>query len=123
MPERVMRSMAPEKYQPSANAGIARYDQSRNQNVIHVVGSAATNALRPLPRTGSQPSWIPNTMIRTSPTKKPGIDSPNSAASLPARSHHELTFSAESMPNGTPSTIEITNAANPSFRELGSRSK
>src|SRR5262245_8132776 len=99
MPERVMRSIAPEKYQPSANAGMTRYDQSLNQNDIHVVGSDARSALRPLPRTGSHPSWIPNTMIRTSPTKKPGIDSPTSEISLPARSHHELTLSADSMPN------------------------
>src|SRR5215470_5972851 len=103
MPDRVILSIAPAKYQPSANAGMARCPQSLNQNVAQVEGSLQTNALEPLPSTGNQPSSIPKTMIRTSPMKKPGIESPSSATTLPALSQRELTFKAESIPNGTPS--------------------
>src|ERR1043165_10311758 len=103
MPERVMRSMAPEKYQPSAKAGMTRCDQSRNQKVAQVVASPATSALGPLPSTGSQPSSTPNRMMSTIPTKNPGMDSPSSATSLPALSHQELARSADSIPSGTPS--------------------
>src|SRR5215510_9070810 len=119
MPDRVILSIAPEKYQPSANAGIARCPQSWNQNVTQVRGELPTKALEPLPRTGNQPSWMPKTMIRTSPTKKPGMESPSSATSLPALSHTELTFNAESIPNGPPIASEIRNAAKPSLSELG----
>src|SRR3989441_4842198 len=123
MPDRVILSIAPEKYQPSAKAGMARCAQSLNQNAIHVEGMLQTKVLGPLPRTGSQPRLMPKTMIRTSPTKKPGIDSPSSATILPALSHQEFTFNAESIPSGTPSTMEMTKAANPSLSEFGSRSK
>src|SRR5262245_15997199 len=115
--------MAPEKYQPSAKAGMARYPQSRNQKVSQVHGSFHTRALGPLPSTGNQRSPMPKTMMRTSPTKNPGMESPSSASTLPALSHHEFTLSAESMPRGMPRAIEITKAATPSLRELGRRSK
>src|SRR5262245_1128321 len=123
MPDRVIRSIEPEKNQPSAKAGMARFAQSLNQNAAQVDGALQTKALDPLPSTGSQPSPIPKTMIRTSPTKKFGMESPSSAIALPALSHREFTFSAESIPNGTPSTIEIRKAAKPSLSEFGSRSK
>src|SRR5262245_38583043 len=123
MPERVIRSMAPEKYQPSAKAGMIRCPQSLNQKGTQVEGRDQTKALAPLPRTGSQPNSTPKTMIKTMPTKKPGMDSPMSAIILPALSHQELTFNADSIPSGTPSTIETTNAANPSLSEFGKRSK
>ncbi len=76
-----------------------------------------------MPSTGNQPSPMPKTRISTSPTKKPGMESPNKAIILPVLSHHEFTFNAESIPNGTPSEIEIRNAAKPSLSEFGSRSK
>src|SRR5206468_2409089 len=123
MPDRVILSIAPEKYQPNAKAGMTRWAQSLNQNVIQVDGSPRTTALGPLPSTGNQPSWIPKMMIRTSPTKKPGIERPSNATILPALSHQEFTFSAESIPNGTPSASENRNAAKPSLSEFGSRSK
>src|SRR6266481_3347393 len=123
MAERVILSIAPEKYQPSANAGMTRCPQSLNQNGAQVDGALQTNALEPLPRTGNQPSSMPKTIIRTSPTKKPGIESPSNAIALPALSHTEFTFNAESIPNGTPSTSEIRNAAKPSLSEFGNRSK
>src|SRR5712691_13523846 len=123
MPDRVMRSIAPEKYQPSAKAGIARKRQSRNQNGSQLDASSQRNVLVPLPRTGSQPRSTPKTMISTRPTKNPGIDSPSRAIILPALSQVVPTFSAEIMPSGTPIASEIAKAANPSFSELGSRSK
>src|SRR5207253_8652426 len=121
MPERVILSSAPEKYQPSAKAGMARCPQSLNQNVAHVDGAFQTKALEPLPSTGNQPSSMPKTMIRTSPTKKPGMESPSNATALPALSHTEFTFKAESIPNGTPSASETRNAAKPSVSEYGNR--
>src|SRR5215470_6947250 len=120
MPERVMRSIAPEKYQPSAKAGMIRCDQSLNQNNTQVDGRLPTKALGPLPSTGNQPRPMPKTMMRTSPTKKPGMESPSSAIILPVLSHHEFTLRAESIPEGIPSAIEIKNAARPSLSELGS---
>src|SRR6266540_271752 len=122
MPERVMRSIAPEKYQPSAKAGIARKRQSQNQKGSQLDASSQRNVLVPLPSTGSQPRSTPM-MISTRPTKNPGIDSPSRATILPALSQVVPTFSAEIMPSGTPIAIEITKAAKPSFSELGSRSK
>src|SRR5437879_6397573 len=83
MPERVILSIAPEKYQPSAKAGMARCPQSLNQNIAHVDGALQTKALEPLPSTGNQPSSMPKTMIRTSPTKKPGMESPSNATASP----------------------------------------
>src|SRR5215467_15481360 len=123
MPERVMRNIAPEKYHPRAKAGIARCDQSLNQNGTHVDGLLQTNALAPLPKTGSQRNCTPKTMIKTKPTKNPGMESPRSAIVLPTLSHHVFTLKADSIPRGTPRTIEITTAANPSLSELGRRSK
>src|SRR4029453_10628105 len=108
---------------PRAKAGMARYRQSVNQKETHVDGAVQAKALRPLPRTGSQPSSIPKTMIRTRPTKKPGKDSPSSANILPKLSHQLFTFNADSIPSGTPRTMEMTNAANPSLSEFGNRSK
>src|SRR5947199_9303397 len=122
MPERVILSIAPEKYQPSANDGMARCPQSLNQNVAHVDGALQTKALEPLPSTGNQPSSMPKTMIRTSPTKKPGMESPSNATALPALSHTEFTFKAESIPNGTPSESGIGNGAKPRWRGVGTRS-
>src|ERR671923_1905755 len=107
MPERVIRTMAPEKYQPRAKAGMTRWCQSLNQNVTQVDGSPQISALRPLPSTGSQPSSTPKMMISTRPTKKPGMDKPNRASILPQLSHQVFTFNADSMPNGTPRAIEI----------------
>src|SRR5262245_66354326 len=123
MPERVMRSIAPEKYQPSAKAGMIRYCQSRNQNGSHVEGAPHRKFVDPLPRTGSQPSSMPKMMIKTMPTKKPGMDSPTSAIILPRLSHQVFTFSADSIPSGTPITMEMTKAEKPSLSEFGNRSK
>ena len=81
------------------------------------------NALVPLPRTGSQPNCTPKTMIKTSPTKNPGMESPRSAIVLPTLSHQVFTLNADSIPRGTPRTIEMTKAASPSLSELGRRSK
>src|SRR5215475_8753748 len=102
---------------------MARYCQSLNQNVTHVDGLLQISALLPFPKTGSQCNCTPKTMIKTRPTKNPGMESPRSAIVLPTLSHHVFTFRAESMPKGTPRTIEMTKAANPSLSELGKRSK
>ena len=55
--------------------------------------------------------------------KKPGIDSPSSANILPKLSNQVFGFNADSIPRGTPRSIEIAKAARPSFSELGKRSK
>ena len=80
MLERVRRSSEAAKYQPSASAGMMRLRQS------------------PLPLVGSQSSQTENTRISTSPSQKPGIDSPSSATTLPALSQPLLTLTADMQP-------------------------
>src|SRR5438034_9839264 len=105
MLERVSRSIDAAKYQPSATAGMTTCRQS------------------PAPEVGSQRSQTENTRISTSPSQKPGIDSPSSATPLATLSHQLLTLTAEMMPAGTPMSTEISVAARPSVSELGKRWK
>src|SRR6266704_7150526 len=105
MLERVSRSIDAAKYQPSATAGMTTCRQS------------------PAPEVGSQRSQTENTRISTSPSQKPGIDSPSSATPLATLSHAVFTLTAEMMPAGMPMSSEMSVAASPRVRELGNRWK
>src|ERR1700731_4686542 len=105
MLERVNRSSDPAKYQPSATAGMIRFRQP------------------PSPLVDSQWSQTEKVKIMTSPSQKPGIDSPSRATTFPKLSHPLLTRTAEMMPAGMPMKNEIKVAASANSRELGRRWK
>src|ERR1700745_1831987 len=105
MLERVSRKSEAAKYQPSANEGMIRCCQP------------------PCPLVGNQCSQTEKVRIMTSPSQKPGIDSPSKATTFPKLSHPLLTRTAEMMPPGMPMKNEIKVAASANSRELGSRWK
>src|SRR5205823_3618190 len=103
--ERVSLNIEAAKYHPSASDGMTTCRQS------------------PAPEVGSHRSQTENTRISTSPSQKPGIERPSSATPFARVSHQVFTFTAEMMPAGTPTRMEIRVATRPSVKEFGSRWK
>ena len=91
--------------------------------LIGVPAGITTLCQSPAPEVGSQRSHTEKTRISTSPSQKPGIESPSKPTPLARLSHQLLTFTAERMPAGIPMSSEISVAASPSVSELGKRWK
>src|SRR5260370_14469497 len=84
MLERVRRNSEAAKYQPNASAGMIRCCQP------------------PCPLVGNQCSQTENTRIITSPSQKPGMESPSRATIFPKLSHLLSTRTADTMPAAIP---------------------